>query len=59
MVGVAWFGVTKKEEIPVEVIRRLATIAPGAQQVYYGATAVCKQRHRKGFARALNEDAWL
>jgi GNAT superfamily N-acetyltransferase len=57
MVGVAWFGVTKKGEIPDEVIRRLATIAPGAQQVYYGATAVCKQWQRKGIACALKEEA--
>jgi|GEM_PF-4593989 GNAT superfamily N-acetyltransferase len=57
MVGMAWFGVTKRGEIPSEVTQYLANIAPGAPQVYYGATAVRKKWQGRGIALALKEDA--
>lgn len=57
MVGMAWFGVTKKGQIPSEVTQYLATVAPGAPQVYYGATAVRKEWQGKGIALALKKNA--
>lgn len=57
MAGIAWFGVTRRGEIPDEVTRHIAAIVPRALQVYYGATAVRRSWQGKGVATALKENA--
>jgi GNAT superfamily N-acetyltransferase len=57
LVGVTWFGLTRVGVLPKEVTHFLSDVAPGAPQIYYGATAVCRDWQGKKIARRLKERA--
>ncbi len=57
LVGITWFGLTRVGVLPKEVAHFMAEKAPGAPQVYYGATAVCRDWQGKKIAYRLKEHA--